>query len=118
METDKIIEKQIRKADNRILYKGFYADHSGKTHSALIEFRNPRWNYSDEDDELLEFSYDTADVFLHGSCWLFSMVLQKEANLPAYEIIGNDNRLIHTFCTADFNGQTAFADILEDNRFS
>lgn len=79
--------------------------------SALLNIRNPKWNYADEDDNLPGFSYDTADVFLQGSCWLFSIVLQKEANLQAYEIRGNNNRLIHTFCKTDFYGQNAFVDI-------
>lgn len=111
MKTNSFEGNQIKTTNNRTLHKGFYSDHPSKTHSSLVELRNPSWNYNDEDDNLPGFTYETADVFLHGSCWLFSIVLQKEVNLPAYEIRGNDNRLIHTFCKTDFYGQNAFVDI-------
>jgi len=53
----------------------------------------------------------SADVFLHGCCNVFAAELSKNFDYQIEEIRDFENHLVHSYCTADFNGNTAYIDI-------
>jgi len=53
----------------------------------------------------------SADVFLHGCCNVFAAELSKNFGYQIEEIRDFENHLVHSYCTADFNGNTTYIDI-------
>lgn len=60
-------------------------------------------------DELSECPYDAADIFLQGSCQMFSLVLNREFHYPAYKI--SFGRSFHCFCMEIKNGVKIYIDV-------
>lgn len=96
---------------NNTFRKGFYLNDPEDMQTALLNLRNDKWNFQDHENDLPGHAYENADAFLHGSCWLFSLVLHEKTNMDALELRGADNRLIHAFCIFPFGDATAFVDV-------
>lgn len=77
----------------------------------LYNVDNPKWDFSDEQDQMPGFAYDNAHVFKMGSCQLFSLALKQEFGYSAVEVKGQDGRLIHAFCMGEICQQKAFVDV-------
>lgn len=97
--------------DEDCVHKGFYATGVDSIRSHLHSIKNEKWNFSDTDDDLEGFAYEDADAFRMGACNLFSLALNQEFGLPAYELRGANNRFIHAFCAYECFGKKFFVDV-------
>lgn len=59
------------------------------------------------DDE--EFIYDDAEIFLNGSCQLFSYALMEKFGYAPYKI--EDSNHVHYFCQASYQGKQVYIDV-------
>lgn len=96
---------------NEHYHKGFYLLDSESISKSIAEIINPKWNFKDIENDHDGFSYEDADVFRMGSCQLFSLALNQTLGLPAYELLSEDNRFIHAFCSFDYLGKQAYVDV-------
>ena len=92
-------------------HKGFYNLGLDYLQNGLIAIKNPWCNFEDDEDDMPGFVYAYADVFWMGSCQLFSLALHRELGLDAYELRGEDDRLIHAFCKSSFRGIPSYVDV-------
>lgn len=97
--------------DKDCVHKGFYTSGLDSIRSILHSIKNEKWNFSETDDELEGFAYEDADVFRMGACNLFSLALNHENGLSAYELRGTDNRFIHAFCAFKYFEKTVYVDV-------
>lgn len=59
------------------------------------------------DDE--EFIYDNAEIFLNGSCQLFSYALMEKFGYAPYKIKDRDH--VHYFCQASYQKKRVYVDV-------
>lgn len=96
---------------NGHFHKGFYILGNKKLNTALSKIINSKWNFEDIDDDKDGFAYEDADVFRMGSCQLFSLALNQELGLAAYELRNTQNSLIHAFCVFEFLHKKVYVDV-------
>lgn len=100
-----------RAIDKDSLHKGFYTFGISSISSMLKAIKNENWNFQDTDDDLDGFAFEDADVFRMGACNLFSLALNQENGLPAFELRDTDNHLIHAFCTFELFETKYYVDV-------
>lgn len=79
--------------------------------ASLRSIKNPKWNFEDTQDNEPGFAYEDATCYYKGACNLFSLALGKEHHYTAYQVIGEDDKLIHSFCVSEQKKQIAFIDV-------
>ena len=93
----------------KIFHNGHYV--SANIDQSLKEVRNSKYGEIKCDDEdAVDYRYETADVFLHGSCQLFSLALHKSFGYNAYKITW-EGRHIHYFCMIDLGKHKIYIDV-------
>ena len=55
--------------------------------------------------------YDNARVFLHGSCQLFALALQKKYGYSALNLQIKNNLNSHYFCQSNYKGKNVYIDV-------
>ncbi len=63
-------------------------------------------NFEDGDNP-----YDDAWIFLHGSCQLFALALQRKYGYLAVNLQINGNSNAHYFCQSSYKGKTVYIDV-------
>ena len=93
----------------KIFHNGHYL--SANIDQSLTEIRNSKYSEIKSDDEAtIDYHYETADIFLHGSCQLFSLALHKSFGYNAYKITWK-GRHIHYFCMIDLGKHKIYIDV-------
>ena len=101
-----ILEKMNQ---HKIFHNGHYL--STNIDQSLTEIRNGKYNEINcGDEDAVDYRYETSDVFLHGSCQLFSLALHKRFGYDAYKITW-DGKHIHYFCMIDFGKTKIYVDV-------
>lgn len=72
-----------------------------------FEKLSAQYHYTEFDD----FPYVNACDFLYGSCNLFALALHNKFNYAVYEIIDDEDKLIHVFCITSYNDELSFVDV-------
>ena len=94
---------------HNIFHNGHYL--SGNVDQSLKNVRNSKYSEIRCDDEdAVDYQYETADIFLHGSCQLFSLALYKRFGYEAFKITW-EGRHIHYFCMIDVCRTKIFIDV-------
>lgn len=93
----------------KIFHNGHYL--SADIDQSLKEVRNGKYSEIKCDDEAaIDYHYETADIFLHGSCQLFSLALHKCFGYDAYKITW-EGQHIHYFCMIDLGKNKIYIDV-------
>ena len=93
----------------KIFHNGHYV--RANIDQSLKEVRNSKHGEIECDDEdAADYQYETADIFLHGSCQLFSLALHKNFGYNAYKITW-EGRHIHYFCMIDLGKHKIYIDV-------
>ena len=93
--------------------KTFHNGHyiSANIDQSLTEVCNSKYGEIKCDDEdAVDYRYETADIFLHGSCQLFSLALHKNFGYNAYKITW-EGRHIHYFGMIDLGKHKIYIDV-------
>lgn len=102
------MNKIIRK-EKIILCSGFYAPHYIDAEQALNDIVCETV-LDIEEWENLNHPYQHLSIFLHGSCQLFALALNKKYGYPVYEILQN-GEMVHSFCIMPYLRQKMYIDI-------
>lgn len=93
----------------KIFHNGHYL--SANIDQSLKEVRNSKYSEIKCDDEdAIDYHYETADIFLHGSCQLFSLALHNIFGYDAYKITW-DGLHKHYFCMIDLDKTKIYIDV-------
>ena len=93
----------------KIFHNGHYV--SANIDQSLKVVRNSKYGEIKCDDEdAIDYHYETADIFLHGSCQLFSLALHRSFGYNAYKITW-EGRHIHYFCMIDLGKHKIYIDV-------
>ena len=63
-----------------------------------------------EDECAADYLYETAEIFLHGSCQLFSLALHKKFGYKAFKI-SKGEKDVHYFCMKEHLGLNYYVDV-------
>lgn len=90
-------------------HTGYYV--GGESVKKLEQVDNPEWNFEDSDDAKPGFDYESANVFVKGSCNIFAIALAKNTHIKTFNWFGSNDGLVHAFGMTTYKGMDAYVDV-------
>lgn len=92
----------------RTLPTGFYV----LGYECLYDISNKKYEEKNPDDfEDGDNPYEDASVFLHVSCQLFALALQRKYGYSARNLQNEKNTYAHYFCKSSYQGKEVYIDV-------
>lgn len=81
-------------------------------YECLYDIGNKKYEEISPDDFEEEYNpYDNAWVFLHGSCQLFALALQRKYGYTALNLQVDESPHAHYFCKSSYEGKEVYIDV-------
>lgn len=98
----------IRK-EKLVVCSGFYKLNNVNIEQLLRDIKSKTILNNDIWEDF-DYPYSDLCVFLHGSCQLFALALNKKFNYPVYELVQKD-KMLHSFCIVSYKCKKLYIDI-------
>lgn len=110
------MKAQMTQTKNGNWHNGYFAEAINRRTSIegllnTILFDDCFISEKEDDWEKSECPYRNANDFLHGSCDIFSVVLNNIYGYSVYEVVGENGTSIHWFTIKKVHGRTFYIDV-------